>query len=139
MVADEVICGFGRTGNWFGSETFDIKPDLMAIAKGLSSGYLPIGGVVVSDRVADGLMQGGEFNHGYTYSGHPACAAAALANLSIMQTERIVERVGSVTAPYFQNKLSELSSHPNIGQVRGVGLLGAMQLCLLYTSPSPRD
>ena len=128
LVADEVICGFGRTGNWFGSETFDIKPDLMAIAKGLSSGYLPIGGVVVSDRVADGLMQGGEFNHGYTYSGHPACAAAALANLSIMQTERIVERVGSVTAPYFQNKLSELSSHPNIGQVRGVGLLGAMQL-----------
>ena len=128
MVADEVICGFGRTGNWFGSNTFEIAPDLMAIAKGLSSGYLPIGGVVVSDRVAAGLDEGGDFNHGYTYSGHPACAAAALANIDIMQSENIVETVGATTAPYFQKKLAEFSSHPNIGQVRGVGLLGALQL-----------
>ena len=128
LVADEVICGFGRTGSWFGCNTFDIKPDLMAIAKGLSSGYLPIGGVVVSDRVAEGLDSGGDFNHGYTYSGHPACAAAALANIDIMQTENIVENVAAVTAPYFQEKIAEFSTHPNIGQVRGVGLLGALQL-----------
>jgi len=128
LVADEVICGFGRTGNWFGSNTFDIKPDLMAIAKGLSSGYLPIGGVVVSDRVAEGLDSGGDFNHGYTYSGHPACAAAALANIDIMQKENIVETVGSDTAPYFQKKLAEFASHENVGQVRGVGMLGALQL-----------
>ncbi len=128
LVADEVICGFGRTGNWFGCNTFDIKPDLMAIAKGLSSGYLPIGGVVVSDRVADGLDAGGDFNHGYTYSGHPACAAAALANIEILQSEKIVEKVAKTTAPYLQKKLSEFASHPNVGQVRGVGMLGALQL-----------
>ena len=128
LVADEVICGFGRTGNWFGSDTFNIAPDMMAIAKGLSSGYLPIGGVVVSDRVAEGLEQGGEFNHGYTYSGHPACAAAAIANIDIMRSEGIVETVAESTGPYFQNKLAEFASHPNVGQVRGVGLLGAIQL-----------
>jgi len=123
LVADEVICGFGRTGNWFGCNTYNIKPDLMAIAKGLSSGYLPIGGVVVSDAVAEGLDAGGEFNHGYTYSGHPACAAAALANIEIMQSEKIVETVAESTAPYLQQKLAEFASHPNVGQVRGVGML----------------
>ncbi len=128
LVADEVICGFGRTGGWFGSDTLDIKPDLMAIAKGLSSGYLPIGGVIVSDKVAQGLEQGGDFNHGYTYSGHPACAAAALANIRIMQTERIVDTVAEVTAPYFQSKLAALAEHPHVGQLRGIGLLGAIQL-----------
>ena len=128
LVADEVICGFGRTARWFGSETFDISPDLMAIAKGLSSGYLPIGGVVVSDRVAEGLEQGGEFNHGYTYSGHPACAAAALANIELMQRERIVENAAEKIAPYFQQKLFEMADHPLVGQVRGVGMLGAIQL-----------
>lgn len=128
LVADEVICGFGRTGKWFGSDRFEISPDLMAIAKGLSSGYLPIGGVVVSDRVAEGLEQGGEFNHGYTYSGHPACAAAALANIELMQRERIVENAGEQIAPYFQSKLAGFSQHPFVGQVRGVGLLGAIQL-----------
>ncbi len=128
LVADEVICGFGRTGNWFGSNTFDIEADLLAIAKGLSSGYLPIGGVVVSDKVAEGLEAGGDFNHGYTYSGHPACAAAALANIELMQRERIVESAGDSIAPYFQKRLAEFAEHPLIGQVRGVGLLGALQL-----------
>lgn len=128
LVADEVICGFGRTGKWFGSDTFEITADLMAIAKGLSSGYLPIGGVVVSDQVAEGLETGGEFNHGYTYGGHPACAAAALANIELMQKERIVERAGETVAPYFQKKLFELEGHPLVGQVRGIGLLGAIQL-----------
>ncbi len=128
LVADEVICGFGRTARWFGSDTFNIEADLMAIAKGLSSGYLPIGGVVVSDHVAEGLEQGGEFNHGYTYSGHPACAAAALANIELMQRERIVENAAEKIAPYFQQKLFEMADHPLVGQVRGVGMLGAIQL-----------
>ncbi|MEM7256638.1 MAG: aspartate aminotransferase family protein [Pseudomonadota bacterium] len=137
LVADEVICGFGRTGNWFGSNTFQIEADLMAIAKGLSSGYLPIGGVVVSDKVAYGLEEGGDFNHGYTYSGHPACAAAALANIELMQRERIVEKAGESTAPYFQQKLSELTDHPLVGQIRGVGLLGAIQLVPEKPSNTP--
>lgn len=128
LVADEVICGFGRTGKWFGSDTFEITADLMSIAKGLSSGYLPIGGVVISDRVAEGLEAGGEFNHGYTYTGHPACAAAALANIELMQKERIVETAGERLAPYFQKKLFELENHPLVGQVRGLGMLGAIQL-----------
>ena len=94
LVADEVITGFGRTGNWFGSQTFGIEADLMPIAKGLSSGYLPIGGVMVSDKVADVLIgQGGEFHHGFTYSAHPVTAAAALENLRIIEEERLVERV----------------------------------------------
>jgi putrescine aminotransferase len=128
LVADEVICGFGRTGQWFGSDTFQIQPDVMAIAKGLSSGYLPIGGVIVSDRVAAGLEQGGDFNHGYTYSGHPVCAAAALANIEIMQRERVVEEAGNTRAPHFQQRLEKLAAHPFVGQTRGVGMLGAIQL-----------
>ncbi len=129
FVDDEVICGFGRTGHWFGSELYGLKPDLMPIAKGLASGYLPIGGVMVADRVADVLIdQGGEFNHGFTYSGHPVCAAAAIANIKLMQTENIVETVRESTAPYLQKRLRELSDHPLVGEVRGVGMLGAIEL-----------
>ena len=91
FVSDEVICGFGRLGEWFGSTYYGMKPDLMPIAKGLTSGYLPMGGVMVSDRVVEGLMLAGDdFNHGYTYSGHPVCAAAALANLDIIEREGLV-------------------------------------------------
>jgi putrescine aminotransferase len=101
----------------------------MPIAKGLASGYLPIGGVMVADRVADVLIdQGGEFNHGFTYSGHPVCAAAAIANIKLMQTENIVETVRESTAPYLQKRLRELSDHPLVGEVRGVGMLGAIEL-----------
>ena len=129
FVVDEVICGFGRTGHWFGSDLYDLKPDLMPIAKGLSSGYLPIGGVMVSDRIADVLInQGGEFNHGYTYSGHPVCAAAAIANIKLMQAENIVETVRETTAPYLQKRLRELSDHALVGEVRGLGMLGAIEL-----------
>jgi putrescine aminotransferase len=129
FVADEVICGFGRTGHWFGSDLYDLKPDLMPMAKGLSSGYLPIGGVMVSDRVADVLIdQGGEFNHGYTYSGHPVCAAVAVANIQLMQRENIVEIVHDSTAPYLQQRIRELGEHPLVGEVRGVGMLGAIEL-----------
>jgi len=129
LVADEVICGFGRTGEWFGSDYYDLTPDLMPIAKGLSSGYLPIGGVMVSDRIAEVLIhQGGEFNHGYTYSGHPVCAAVAVANIRLMQSENIVEKVRESTAPYLQQRFRELREHPLVGEVRGVGMFGALEL-----------
>ncbi|WP_186397010.1 aspartate aminotransferase family protein [Stappia sp. TSB10GB4] len=129
LVADEVICGFGRLGTWFGSQHYGIEPDLMPIAKGLSSGYLPIGGVMIADRVADAFIdKGGEFFHGYTYSGHPACCAAALANLDIMQRERLVERVADDIGPYLQQRWKALGDHPLVGEARMVGLVGALEL-----------
>lgn len=129
LIADEVICGFGRTGEWFGSDYYDLQPDSMPIAKGLSSGYLPIGGVMVADKIMDVLIhRGGEFNHGYTYSGHPVCAAVAIANVKLMQRENIVQTVRESTAPYLQRRLRELGEHPLVGEVRGVGMLGALEL-----------
>ncbi|MGN6549535.1 MAG: aspartate aminotransferase family protein [Pararhizobium sp.] len=128
FVSDEVICGFGRTGEWFGCEFYGTKPDLMSIAKGLSSGYLPIGGVVVSDRLAEAFHAGGEFSHGYTYSGHPACCAAALANLEIMRREKLVERVANDIGPYLQSRWQSLADHPLVGEARMTGLLGAIEL-----------
>ncbi|MEH6491644.1 aspartate aminotransferase family protein [Halopseudomonas sp.] len=129
LVIDEVICGFGRTGEWFGSQHYDLTPDFMPIAKGMTSGYLPMGGVVVSDRVADTLIEhGGEFFHGYTYSGHPAAAAVGLENLRIMRDEKLIEYVKQEAAPYLQEKIAELAEHRLVGEVRGVGLLGAIEL-----------
>jgi putrescine aminotransferase len=129
LVADEVICGFGRTGEWFGSDYYRLSPDLMMMAKGLSSGYLPIGGVMFADRVAGPLIEsGGEFHHGFTYSGHPVCAAVALANVRILRDEGIVTRVGKDIGPYFQRRLRELRDHPLVGEVRGVGLIAGIQL-----------
>ncbi|MGY4748743.1 aspartate aminotransferase family protein [Pannonibacter sp. Q-1] len=129
FVADEVICGFGRLGTWFGSEYFGIEPDLMPIAKGLTSGYLPMGGVLVSDKVAEGVIgKGGEFYHGYTYSGHPACAAAALVNLEIIQREKLVERVANDIGPYLQARWRALGDHPLVGEARMTGLVGALEL-----------
>lgn len=129
LVVDEVICGFGRTGEWFGSQYYGLEPDLMPIAKGMTSGYLPMGGVIVGDRVAKTLIdEGGEFFHGYTYSGHPAAAAVGLENLRILRDEKIVEYVRNEAAPYLQRKIAELADHPLAGEVRGVGLLGAIEL-----------
>ena len=129
LIADEVICGFGRTGEWFGSTYYGIKPDIMTIAKGLSSGYLPIGGSIVGDRVADVLEEkGGEFIHGYTYSGHPASCAAALENLRILKEERIVETVKDTLAPYLREKWLALADHPLVGEARIVGMFGALEL-----------
>ncbi|MCL5777988.1 aspartate aminotransferase family protein [Limibaculum sp. FT325] len=129
LVADEVICGFGRTGNWFGSDTFQIKPDLMSIAKAMTSGYVPMGGVFISDRVAEVVMaKAGEFYHGYTYSGHPAACAAGLANLRIMREEKLVERVRDDIGPYLQRKWATLSDHPLIGETRMRGLIGAAEI-----------
>jgi len=129
LVADEVICGFGRTGHWFGSDLYGIRPDLMTIAKGLSSGYLPIGGVMVGDRVADVLIdKGGEFAHGYTYSGHPAACAVASVNLSLLQQENLIPRTRDTTGPYLAKKWRELAGHPLVGEARSIGLIGALEL-----------
>ena len=129
LIVDEVICGFGRMGKWFGSDYYGIRADFMPIAKGLSSGYLPIGGVMVSDRITEVLIDKcGEFAHGYTYSGHPVAAAVALANLRILREEKIIETVGGETGPYLQKRWAELADHPLVGEARGVGFLGALEL-----------
>ena len=128
IVSDEVICGFGRLGTWFGSQHYGFTPDLMTIAKGITSGYLPMGGVMVADHVADVLAAGGDFFHGYTTSGHPACAAAAIANIGILQREGLVERVRSVIGPYLAQRWLALGDHPLVGEARMVGLIGALEL-----------
>ena len=129
LVNDEVICGFGRLGTWFGHQHYGLEPDLCPIAKGLSSGYLPIGGVIVSKRVADVLInQAGDFNHGFTYSGHPVCAAAALENLRIIEEEKLVERVHDDIGPYFGKAWKSLEDHEVVGQAESIGLMGGLQL-----------
>ncbi len=129
LVVDEVICGFGRTGSWFGSQTYGVEPDLMPFAKGLTSGDLPMGGVMISDRVAEVVTaEGAEFNHGYTYSGHPTCAAAALANLAVIEREGLVERVRDDIGPYLRERWLKLGDHPLVGEARMKGLVGALEL-----------
>lgn len=130
FIVDEVICGFGRTGEWFGSDLFDLSPDLMTLAKGITSGYLPLSAVMVGDRVAEVLIdKGEEFFHGYTYSGHPVACAVAVENLAIMEEERLVERVRDDIGPYLQQKLRDtFADHPIVGEVRGVGLIAAVEL-----------
>ncbi len=128
IVSDEVICGFGRLGTWFGCQHYGFTPDLMTIAKGLTSGYLPMGGVMVADAVADVLAAGGDFNHGYTTSGHPACAAAALANLAILRNEGLVDRVRTSIGPYLAAQWTALADHPLVGEARMVGLIGGLEL-----------
>ncbi len=129
LIVDEVICGFGRTGAWFGSERYGIKPDLMTLAKGLSSGYIPIAAVMVGDRVAQVLTtMSDDFAHGYTYGGHPVACAVALENIHIIEQEGLVETVANITGPYLQSRLAELASHPLVGEVRGAGLIAGIEL-----------
>ncbi len=128
LIADEVICGFGRTGNWFGSETFGIRPDIMTLAKGLSSGYAPIGASAVSDEVAEVIATAGEFSHGYTYSGHPVSAAVALENLRILEEEAIIDTVRSEIAPYLAERWRSLAEHPMVGEAVIVGMVGSVAL-----------
>jgi putrescine---pyruvate transaminase len=127
LIADEVITGFGRTGNWFGSQTLGIRPHIMTIAKGLSSGYAPIGASLVCDAVAE-VIGRDEFNHGYTYSGHPVCAAVALENLRILEDEKIVEHVRDVAHPYLAERWHALADHPLVGETKLVGLMGSLAL-----------
>jgi putrescine aminotransferase len=128
LICDEVIAGFGRTGNMWGHETVGVKPDIIAMAKGLSSGYLPISAVAVSAEIIKVMKTGGDFVHGYTYSGHPVCAAVALRNIEIMERERLAEKVRDETGPYLAKALQRLADHPLVGEVRSVGLLGAVEI-----------
>ena len=129
LVSDEVICGFGRTGQWFGCETFGYKPDLMTFAKGVTSGYIPLGGLMVGDRVARVLIeQGGEFNHGYTYSGHPVACAVALANIQLIRELKLVEHVRDDVGPYLAQAYAALADHPLVGHTQTTGLMAALLL-----------
>ena len=129
LISDEVICAFGRLGHWFAYEKFGYKPDLITFAKAVTSGYIPLGGVMVGDRVAKVLIeQGGEFNHGYTYSGHPVACAVALANLDVMEQEGLVERVRTETGPYLAQVFAQLGEHPLVGQAETCGMMGALLL-----------
>jgi putrescine aminotransferase len=128
IVSDEVITGFGRTGNWFGFETMGFKPDIVTMAKGLSSGYLPISAVAVHDRIAKPLVDEGLWFHGFTYSGHPVAAAVALKNLEIMADEHLPEKVRTETGPYFAERLGTLTKNPIVGEVRTCGLLAGIEL-----------
>jgi putrescine---pyruvate transaminase len=129
LVSDEVICGFGRLGKWFGFQQFGVRPDIVSMAKGLSSGYLPISATAVSaDIVATLRDAGGEFVHGFTYSGHPTCAAVALKNLEILTRERLVERTAEDTGPYLAKALDRLRDHALVGEARSVGLIGGVEI-----------
>ena len=129
LVADEVICGFGRTGEWFATDYYDIQPDLMLFAKAVTSGYLPVGGVVVRDELLATLISSGqEFAHGYTYSGHPTCMAAGIANLELMKETNILHQVQSNTAPYLASKWKTLEEHPLVGEARCLGMLAALEI-----------
>jgi putrescine---pyruvate transaminase len=129
LVSDEVICGFGRTGQWFGCERFGFRPDLITFAKGVTSGYVPLGGVMVGNRVASVLIErGGEFEHGYTYSGHPVACAVALANIRLIQSLKLVERVRDDAGPYLAERFTELGEHPLVGEAQTCGLMGALLL-----------
>jgi putrescine aminotransferase len=129
LVADEVITAFGRLGEWFASSRMGIRPDLISIAKGVTSGYLPLGGALVSDRVADVIIaEGGEFAHGFTYSGHPASCAVALATIRILREEGIIERVRRDAEPWFSQRWAGLADHPIVGEARSLGLVGAIEI-----------
>jgi len=129
LICDEVICGFGRLGHWFGSERLGAKPDFMTFAKGVSSGYVPLGGVVVGKRVADVLIEkGGEFEHGYTYSGHPVACAVALANLDVIENEGLVERVRDETGPHLAQHFAALAEHPLVAGAETCGLVAGLAL-----------
>jgi len=128
FVADEVITGFGRLGGWFASSLWDLDPDFITMAKGITSGYLPLGATMVSDEISGVLHEGGYLAHGFTYSGHPVPAAAALANIGIIERERLCERVRDDVGPRFQARLKGLAAHPAVGEARGDGLIGALEL-----------
>ena len=115
LVVDEVICGFGRTGQWFGSDTYNIKPDIITMAKGISSGYIPLSGIMVGNRVTETLVdEGGEFYHGYTYSGHPVACAVAIENLKIIREENLIES-SQKTSLYLEERMKEIADHPLVG------------------------
>ncbi|MEE2778183.1 MAG: aminotransferase [Acidobacteriota bacterium] len=141
LIVDEVICGFGRLGRWFGSERFGLEPDLMSIAKGLTSGYFPMSASVVSEEIWEVLRKGSEvhgpFSHGHTYTAHPLAAATAMANLDVIERDGLIEKAAQ-TEPYLQNRLrTALADHPLVGEVRGLGMLAAVELVAQKTAKTP--
>jgi len=140
MIADEVICGFGRTGNFWGSETFEIQPDILTCSKAITSGYLPLAAILISDEVYQGLRDGsrmiGTFAHGFTQSGNPTCCAVALKTLELMEKRKLVQHVREV-GPRLQEGLRAFANHPLVGEVRGVGLLGGIELVADKASRRP--
>jgi 4-aminobutyrate--pyruvate transaminase len=140
FIADEVICGFGRTGNMFGCETFGIEPDMMTVAKALSSAYLPISATIISEKIAEAITRHsgklGNFAHGFTYAGHPVSAAVAVETLKIYAERDILTQVRKV-GPYLQDKLQALATHPLVGEARGVGLIGAVHIVADKASRAP--
>ena len=129
LISDEVICAFGRLGHWFAYEKFGYKPDLITFAKAVTSGYIPLGGVMVGNRVAKVLIeQGGEFNHGYTYSGHPVACAVALANLDIMEAEQLPQRVRDDIGPYLAKCFEVIAAHPLVGLAETCGFTAGLVL-----------
>ncbi len=129
LISDEVICAFGRLGHWFAYEKFGYRPDLVTFAKAVTSGYIPLGGVMVGNRVAQVLIdKGGEFNHGYTYSGHPVACAVGLANLDVMEREQLPQRVRTDIGPYLAKRFAELNDHPLVGQAETCGFVAGMVL-----------
>jgi putrescine aminotransferase len=128
LIADEVITGFGRLGSWFASESFGMRPDLITFAKGVTSGYVPMGGVLVGDRIAEALRTGGDFNHGFTYSGHPVACAAALENIRIIEEEGLVARVADDTGPYLKQRFASLAAHPLVGTAESCGFVAGLDL-----------
>ena len=129
FLADEVICGFGRIGQWFGSQHYGIRPDLITFAKAATSGYLPLSGVIIDDKIADALMaHDDDFNHGYTYSGHPVACAVGLKNIEIIEREGLCQKVNDTLAPALAKLLAKFKDHPLVGEVRSVGMLGAIEL-----------
>jgi len=129
LMLDEVITGFGRTGAWFAAQSMGIEPDTITVAKGITSGYQPLSAVIVGDRMAKVLAEGGEYYHGYTYSGHPVAAAVALENINILEREGLVERVRDDTGPYLTERLAQaVGEHPLVGEVRGFGLLAGIEI-----------
>jgi len=131
LIADEVICAFGRLGAWFGSETVGMRPDTISVAKALSSAYVPISAVMIPERMHEAMIEGsrrnGSFGHGTTYSGHPVAAAVALKTIEIYRRDRIIERAAAL-APRFQARLHALADHPLVGEARGAGMMGAVEL-----------
>ncbi|MCK9551049.1 aspartate aminotransferase family protein [Aquamicrobium sp.] len=140
FIADEVICGFGRTGNMFGCDTYDLKPDIMTVAKALSASYLPISATIVSDDIHEAMMEQsrkhGGFAHGVTYSGHPVCAAVAVETLKIYEDRSIIGHVQEVSTRFLE-RLHALAERPYIGEARGVGLIGAVELVTDKASRTP--
>ena len=128
FVADEVITGFGRLGAWFASEMWNLDPDFMCLAKGITSGYLPLGATMVADDIGEVLIHGGYLAHGFTYSGHPASCAVALANIALLEKEHLIEKVRDDVGPYFQKKLQSFAGHPAVGEARGCQFIGALEL-----------